>query len=361
MRIVHLVDNLGYGGAQQIVADLAVRMQKLGHSVRIVCLRQAESNPLRLEQAAACGVDVIRLDKPPGFHVPTLRKFRAYLESERIEVVHSHNHLVHHYAAFAGRLAATPVVLNTLHGTATLVMPGWAKALFWASCLLGDRVVSVCPEVDQVFRSRFPLPRSKYAAIDNGVDLSRFMAVPRRASGGRVVFGTVGRLVPVKNHRLLIQAFARVLRGTPAELRILGDGPDAGELRGFARESGVGDSVAFLGASEDVPGFLADIDIFVLSSDSEGLPLSLLEAIAAGLPAVATAVGGVPGVMERSAAGWICPPGDAPALAAAMEMAVRHPDRVSQGEQARGLVGKWYSVERMASDYEVLYGQIAQT
>ena len=122
MQIAHIVDKLGYGGAQQVVADLAMRIRQSGHGVRIVCLRDLDGNPERLQKIRDAGVAVTELHKPEGFHLPTLQRLTAYLKAEKIDVVHSHNHLVHHYAAAAGRMAGTKAVVNTLHGTATLVM-----------------------------------------------------------------------------------------------------------------------------------------------------------------------------------------------------------------------------------------------
>jgi glycosyltransferase involved in cell wall biosynthesis len=225
--------------------------------------------------------------------------------------------------------------------------------------MLSDRVVSVCAEVEAVLRRRFVLPARKLSVVDNGVDLSRYVAVPGRDPHQEVVFGTVGRMTAVKNHRVLVEAFALARRKyAHIRLLLLGGGPLQSGLEQRVAELGLSDSVQFLGFSHDVPGFLAGLDVYVVSSNSEGLPLSLLEAIATGLPVVATEVGGVPGIVRTSDSGWLSPPNDPQALLAAMELAICSPQRRERGERARRFVAERYSASRMTADYEKLYQQL---
>jgi glycosyltransferase involved in cell wall biosynthesis len=361
MRIFQLVDDLGYGGAQEVVIGLALSLKSRGNHVEIGCLREAGNHPEAVQHVERSGIPVVPFQKPEGFHLPTLWKIREYLEAGDFDLVHSHNPLVHHYAAAAGRLARIPAVVSTLHGTATLTMQPWARVLFWASAMLSDRIVSVCPEVDDVFRLAYPLPPEKFAVVDNGIDLSRFLSVPERCPRREIVFGAVGRLVPVKNHRILIEAFQLATRRhSGIRLRILGGGPLEQELRQLVRSLNLTESVELCGYHTDVPGFLANVDVYVLPSDSEGLPMSLLEAIASGLPVIATEVGGVPGVVKRSDSGWLCPPGNREAMLAAMEAALQDQDLSERGERARRSVAEWYSVSRMTADYERLYQSLQQ-
>jgi glycosyltransferase involved in cell wall biosynthesis len=358
MRIAQLVNDLGFGGMQRIVADLSIQLKKRGHSVTVICLREIENGvPARELQKA--GLKVLGFNKPEGFHLPTLRKLIAYLRVERVQVLNSHNHLVHHYAVSGARRAGVPVVMNTLHGTATLAMPWWGKMLFWASCAMSDGVISVSSEVRNVFACTFRIPRQKLEVIDNGIDLSAFLELPGPRKNGALVFGTVGRLVPVKDYPNLLRAFTVLHRNYPStRLRILGGGPCEGELRRAAQELQISEHVDFCGFSHDVPGFLSGIDIYVSSSLSEGLPVSILEALGAGLPVVTTAVGGVVGVADRTESSWLCAPADPGALASAMEAAVKAPDRAVRASRAREIVREYYSVERMTDDYERLYGKL---
>lgn len=182
MRIVHVIDDLGVGGAEQVVASLAKCLARRGHDVKIVCLRDIGKDPIDIADLKRAGVEIIELGKPDGFHASTLRKLEQLLKSGRVDVIHTHNHLVHHYGAVAGRLAHTPAILNTLHGTASMMgSASWSKALFWVTAMIGDRVVAVCPQVDTVMAERFRLPARKRFVIDNGIDLGKFSAIARRA------------------------------------------------------------------------------------------------------------------------------------------------------------------------------------
>jgi glycosyltransferase involved in cell wall biosynthesis len=138
-------------------------------------------------------------------------------------------------------------------------------------------------------------------------------------------------------------------------LRILGDGDLQSDLRALAQRLSITDAVSFEGFSLDTPAFLANTDVYVISSLSEGLPLTLLEAMAAGVPVVATAVGGIPEVIDKAKSGWVCPPNNPEALADAMRQALLAPDLATIGARGRAAAKKSFSIQRMARDYEDLY------
>lgn len=357
MRIAHLIDDLGCGGAEQVVASLASYQSRYRHSVQVICLRDIGPNPVDVSALAAAGVEIVSLDKPPGFHFGTLRKLRDHLKCHRIEVLHTHNHLVHHYGVVAGRWASVPVILNTLHGSVSLQSSAvWARVLFWFSCLLSHRLVCVDQKVRDVFRQGYFFPDSKLGVVENGADLGRFLALPRRTTGETVTFGNIGRLDPVKGHDILLKAIALLRREhLHVRLRILGDGDLQSDLRALAQRLSITDAVSFEGFSLDTPAFLANTDVYVISSLSEGLPLTLLEAMAAGVPVVATAVGGIPKVIDKAKCGWVCPPNNPEALADAMRQALLAPDLATIGARGRAATKKSFSIERMARDYEDLY------
>jgi glycosyltransferase involved in cell wall biosynthesis len=359
LRIVHLVDSLDCGGAEQVVASLATRQSEHGHSVRVVCLRGLGPYPVDLGALRLAGVAIMALEKPEGFDWRTLRRMIRYLAAEPADVLHAHNHVVHHYGAVAGRVARVGAVISTVHGSSSLRMSRTAHALFWFACSISDKVVSVCAPVDAVFRKSFPLRDAKYHVVDNGIDLSRFLAIADRRSCENVVFGTIGRFDAVKDHENLLRAFALVRRRNPqVRLRLLGEGSLGENLRMLARSLSIESDVYFEGFSLDTPKFLSALDVYVIPSRSEGLPLTLLEAMGAGLPIVATAVGAIPDIVNHGQSGWLCPPADPERLAEAMELATQAPDRPSIGARSRQTVAIHYSVERMARDYENLYATL---
>ena len=174
-----------------------------------------------------------------------------------------------------------------------------------------------------------------------------------------MTFGTIGRLDPVKDQANLLHAFAALSRAHPdIQLRLLGDGALRHELEALATRLSIAESVHFDGFSLNTAGFLRGIDIYVISSRSEGLPLTLLEAMGAGLPVVSTSVGGIPDVLGRSSGNWLCAAENSDELARAMEQALLASRREEIGQRNRSVVEAHYSVERMTRDYQRLYADV---
>jgi glycosyltransferase involved in cell wall biosynthesis len=188
--------------------------------------------------------------------------------------------------------------------------------------------------------------------------LEKFLASPAHPGGAppRIRFGTAARLVPVKDHYTLLRAFATVIREIPlAELAIAGDGALREELEAFTRKLNLADRVTFVGALPDTPKFLSELDIFVLSSLSEGLPISLLEAMAAGLPIVSTRAGGVDEVAIEGQNAFLAEPGDADGLAQAMIQMANRPDLAAMGAIGREKVKTGFRIEQTWAEYYKLY------
>jgi glycosyltransferase involved in cell wall biosynthesis/peptidoglycan/xylan/chitin deacetylase (PgdA/CDA1 family) len=354
LRILEFVNSLDTGGAEKMVSSLSLELQRMGHHVHITCLRDFGRMAVPMERFADGGVGLSKFDKRDGFHAECIRKLARFLKAERFDVIHSHNPLVTHYAAAASALARTPLSVSTIHGTSTLDLDTWERVLFSASCRFTDRIVLVCRQVQEEFCRRFSSLRNRTAAISNGIEVGELAALTPRTPSGEFVFGTVGRLVPVKDHHTLLVAFALLRARFPfCRLEILGGGELQPELERRAAQLGVATAVRFHGWSSDIAGFFSHIHAFVLSSRSEGLPMTLLEAMAAGLPVVSTTVGGVPEVVDAADCGWLARPGDAEDLAAKMACAVSNQD--GRGLRAREAVLQNYSVESMARGYLKLF------
>lgn len=368
MRIFHLVPNLNYGGLQEVVRDLTLGQRRFGHSVAVGCWTNTSNHPETECDLERAGVDVVYLRRAAdggmsSGRMALFRRLQGYLGTGNADILHVHNSFGYYaYGAIAARVARGTAIVNTVHATVMFDHRRFGRkgrAAFWVAAMLSDGVVSVCSEVETVLRSKFVLPRKKLSVVENGIDMARFLAVPARCSREEVVFGTVGRMSPEKNHRVLIEAFALAHRKhVNARLRFLGNGRLEPDLKELVHSLGLDDVVEFCGFSHDVAGFLSGLDVFALPSSSEGLPLSLLEAIASGLPVVATKVGAVPRLVRTTGSGWLCPPGNIGALSEAMEAAISSSDRGQRGEQARRLLGEKYSAERMIRDYEEVYQKL---
>jgi glycosyltransferase involved in cell wall biosynthesis len=351
MRIAELVNTLEIGGAERVVVDLTLGMHERGHDVSVICLR--ETGPLSAPLEA--GVEVRAFHKADGFSFGTVRRLAKYLRDKRIDVVHTHNPLVHHYGVLAGRLAGASVILNTVHGIMNLNNGGLTRRVFELTCWQTDRVVAVCKTARDYFQQNTMIPERKLTVIYNGIPMDNFLAISPRRGGPEFVFGAVGRMVPVKDHGMLLRALALVRGlGFRCRLEILGDGPLRPELEQLARDLDLAENVRFHGFRSDVWNFLAGVDAFVLCSLSEGLPLTVLEAMAAGLPVIATSVGGVPELIEDAQCGWLCPPSQTNRLSDMMVAAIQSAELGEMGKRAREKA-KAYSVVRMVDEYESLF------
>jgi len=353
MRIAQLVNNLEFGGAERLLSDLSLQLKFRGHSVDVICLRGEGplAGPLK-----AAGVAVTSLSKSEGFSVDVLGRLAGILKDRRIEVIHTHNPLVHHYGVLGGRWARVPVVVNTLHGFGNLDDSRKTRMIFDASCLFSTRVVCVCHALDRHLRKVTTAAGKRSVVIPNGIPVERFTSIEHPASGPDMVFGAVGRLAPVKDHRTLLHAFALLSRRhASARLEILGDGPLRAQLEDLAAQLGLADRIRLVAPVLDVAVFLARVNVFAMSSLTEGLPLTLLEAMAAGVPVVATSVGAIPEIVAGAGCGWLAPPGDPAALAASMEAALASAARPSMGMRGRDYALRFHSLQAMTDGYERLF------
>jgi len=355
MKILQLIDRFDTGGAQSVASCLALSLRERGHEVAIACLRDFGRMSVARETFSKAGIDLIEFRKPEGFSQPTLKRLTSYIRGRGFDVIHTHNPLVNHYGVAAALSADVRVTVQTVHGIHTLEMSRLGWLIYQTTCFFTDGIVSVCGPAQESFLRSTYFTKQKATVIENGIDLTELLRVRPRAADGEFVFGVAGRLAPVKNHRLLIEAFAIVhAKDARCRLEILGSGELEAALRAQVLTLGLEHRILLRGWSSDVAGFLAQIDTFVLSSVSEGLPMAVLEAMAAARPIISTAVGGVPQLIEGAKCGWLCEPNSPEALADAMQEAMTS-ELQEKGERARNYVLRRFSAERMAEEYEALF------
>ena len=289
---------------------------------------------------------------------------RTLLAERRFDIVHSHAPLV----GAAARLLAPrgTVLLHTEHNTWNRYHPA-TRALNALTIGRNQRVWAVSDEVARSIRVPVAWTPTPVEVMLHGVDLDtvRHGPVARAAARARLglgenefVYGTVGNLAAKKDQGTMLRAFA-VVRSMmrDARLVVIGTGPREQELRRLARELGIGDSVRFLGMRDDVPELLPGLDTFVLSSLHEGLSIALVEALAAGIPIVATRVGGIPELVIHGQYGLLVPPADPGALAGAMAWLARDPEvrtRLAEAGPVRAAdFGIQPAADRLVSHYLV--------
>ena len=357
MRIVQLVEDLELGGLERMAVDLALAQRGAGHELVFYCLHGA--GPLAATLAAA-GVSVVPFGKARGFSFSTVLAMAKRLRSDRADVIHGHNPGVHHYAALAARLAGVPVCVNTRHSVTTSKGVPYQERYFRWVQPLTSHVIFDCEYVRRGLESRLAYPAEKCSVILNGIPLAAFREHPASPGTRRPIFrfGTIGRLVPAKGHGVLLDAFARVAAAVPdAELSIYGYGALEDDLRAQIARLGLEGRARLEGRTENPAETLQLFDVFVLSSLNEGLPLVILEAMAAGLPVITTNVGGIPEIAPAEIA-WLVPPGDADALARAMIASVNCAELRERAAKGRDLALSSYGLEHMAARYEALYQRL---
>ena len=352
-RIVYLVQGMGTGGLERVVLHLACEMVRRGHGVTICCYDKRGELATAAEEA---GVKVELIPRRRGVDLRYIWRLGRWLKKQRPYVLHMHNETALFYGTLAGRLARVPILIYTEHDG---VFP---RSLLsrWANRRLVKRLthaVAVSEAVKQLWCQSDGIDPARVKVVPNGVPVPKIpVGQGTRSEPGRLRIGTVGRLSHEKGMDVLIEAFALVKAQLPqAELLLVGDGAERPRLEGMVVERGLTDSVRFLGIRDDVPSLMTSFDIFVLPSRSEGLPLAILEAMAAGLPIVATNVGGVSEAVQDGKMGFLLPPEEPKALAdAIIKLAGDEELRSSLGRLACVRFNEQYELSFMVNSYEKL-------
>jgi sugar transferase (PEP-CTERM/EpsH1 system associated) len=320
-----------------------------------------------LKSLVANDVAVLELRRRKGNDPRLVWNLYQVFRRERPDIVHTHAWGTLLEGLVAARLARVPIVVHGEHGTLQLKRrQRVAQRIAWKAA---DRMLSVSSRLAERISHDTGLPLARMTVIRNGVDLNRFQRVDRADARARLGFAedelvaiAVGRLVPVKDHVTLLEATALArCNGRRFTLAIAGDGPLRTTLEERARALGLDAAVRFLGHRADVETVLAAADLFVLSSVSEGLSNTILEAMATGLPVVATRVGGADEMVEDGVTGVLVPASSPSEMAAALTAVFADADvRRTMGTRGRGRAEAEFSLETMVRRYESLYLELAR-
>ncbi len=382
IRVLRMIARLNMGGPALHVTYLAHGLATRGYETTLVAGDVARGEESMAFVADRAGVEVVRL---PGLsrELSPLRDAVAAWRVARIirrlrpDVVHTHTAK----AGAIGRVAALlagpgrrPVVVHTFHGHVLRGYFGRAGTLLFRAietvlARVSDRLVAVSPEVRDELVGLHVAPRDKFSVVRLGIELAprvRFegdAAEVRRRHGipaEKFVVGWFGRMTAVKRTDDLLTMLAGLReRGIDALLVLVGDGDDRDRLEQRAHDLGLARSCLFVGYQEDVAPWYAVCDAVVLTSASEGTPVTIIEALAAGRPVVATKVGGVPDVVDEGETGFLVRPRDTHALAERLEILARDPERrVAMGAAGRERMIERYAVERLVDDIDSLYREL---
>ena len=350
LRIAHVADSMEMGGAEKLTATLCRMQRDRGHTPSVHCLYQVG---VLGEELQAEGFEVILHCANSFFYL--MRCLYKAFKSSRPDVVHCHNATATIMAALPARLAGVQTVIATRHG---LVKPPYLlrrELKFAIASRCCDWIVGVCEGTRTNLLAAPFAARDRIIHIYNGALPADIRAVPWPKRGFTLLH--VGRMAPPKDHATLLRAVALThMRHPEVQLWMVGDGPLEASLRKLRDELGLKDCVTFFGEQADVSPFLLAADLFVNSSVTEGLPVSLLEAMSVGLPAVVTDVGGMGEVARLSAAVTLVPSSDPERMAVALcDAMVRRQELPGMGQQASYCYEQYFKPERMLDDYMNLY------
>lgn len=358
LRVCHIASGDLWAGAEvQLATTAAYLVTQPDVRMSAVLLNEGRlASELR-----RLGVAVAVIDETRHNAATILASLTRFLRDHPVDVVHTHRYKESVVGTIAARLAGVPQVIRTIHGL-NEAMTGWRQLkgrayetldnMILRSC--ADRVVAVSKQMRHTLRDSYP--PAMLTQIHNGIDLQK-IRVRRSRDNVRhelgcddrtILIGTVGRLSPVKGHDRFLRAARLILDQEPnARFVIVGGGPLERELADLAAQLQIDQVCRLVGARSDVYDLMSAMDIFVLPSLSEGMPMAMLEAMALGTPTVATSVGGVPEVIRQGVTGLLVSPGDEPGLAVACLKLARDRERARVlGAQGKRLVEGEFSHEK---------------
>lgn len=351
INVLHIVLGMQVGGLEKFVLDL---IDKYPPQIKpfIVCLEGKGELGLQRKQ-----LDIYELSKRQGISLDVIRQLIVFTKSHNIDLIHTHNPSPHFYGSIAGYLTGRPVV-HTKHGRN---FPKDTKRV-WINKLasfLTDRVVAVSHDAATVCLDVEKIPSSKVSVILNGTDTNLFFPARDKIFDRRMPLriGIVARLSAEKDHVTLLNACKLLANRTNNfHLDVIGGGVLRETLEQTVEALGICPFVTFYGVCHNVPELLRKLDIFVLSSTTEGISLTLLEAMASELPIVATNVGGNPEVVIEGETGYLVPPQNSEEIATKLLCLINDGDlRRQMGVRGRERVISHFSIEETAKKYADLY------
>jgi len=365
IKVMHILHTLGTAGLQKGVVNLANQLNPMDFEISICCLEKSGVFEKRLNP----GTKVFVMNKPPGIDYVLPLRLAKLFRREKPMIVHTHDLGTYLYGAIGAKLALGPKIIHGEHGGLLQPSESRPKDLMLRRCLsyVTDVIHTMSADLKHALVRMTRINPKKIITILNGVELEKFKRVPNSRlrtmlgiGSEEFVIGAVSRIAPVKNFELLIRVIPEVNRaGIYPKVLFVGDGPSLSNLKSLTEEYHLEEQILFLGDRSDVPELLNVMDIFVLPSFSEGPSNSILEAMATGLPVIATDVGGNPELVVHNETGFLFPSEDAAILTQRiLELASDAEKRHRMGALGRKRVEELFTLEKMMQNYEQLYRNV---
>lgn len=360
IRVLHIVETLWLGGAQRLLPGLVANLDPQRFEGHIVALHDG---PLRQEfESARLPLTVLGVQR---FYEPRVVSTIGQLACVwQADVIHTHLTGADIVGRIVGAASGIPVI-STMHNVPRdYDQQKWHRRALQrlTARTLASRLVMVAPGIGEEYVRQWGIPASRIVTINNSVPMAPYLAIAEGVADSiPPTVTTIGRLSEQKAHHLLLAAARLVLDKRPeTRFRFVGEGRLEAALRQQAQDLGIAHAVSFDGLRHDIPAILAETHVFVLSSLWEGLPVTAVEAMAAARPVVLTDVGGCRDLVTPGVEGWLVPPGDVEALAAALLEALADPERQRlYGRRGREKVRRTFGLEQYIHGHEQLYESLA--
>jgi glycosyltransferase involved in cell wall biosynthesis len=362
--VLHVIYSLYRGGAERLIETQVLGTDRTRYEI-LVCSLTGGGDII--DRMAAAGARVFLIGKRIRGDITPITKIANLIKTEKIDLLHLHNSPGAFWGTTAEIVSGTRVpIVRTEHNPYLPQRLPWIYRMVYPRFVKrAKRIICVSEMVRRSYAEAFPEYADRYVTVLNGVRVQDFEHLPPRpeccadfklAPEVRLI-GTVGRMTAVKNQRMLIEALYLLrAKGTEAHLAIIGEGELRDQLAAYAGDLGVSEYVSLVKETRNISEFYGALDVFCLSSDSEGIPLTLLEAMAAGVPVVSTNVGGIPEVVEDGVNGYLVPPGSPESLAKRVDDLLGDPARGAElAAKARETVRARFTADRMVLETERVY------
>jgi glycosyltransferase involved in cell wall biosynthesis len=367
MRVLQVISSGGYFGAEAMLINLSKSLRKIHcDSLILTFFNEHKPNTDFVQTAEREQLRTRVLRCRARIDIGTVAKIKKTITEENIDVVHTHGYKANVYGLAAAKWAGVPVVV-TCHGytraSAAVRFYSWLDRVLLR---FFDQIIPVSARLEHDLAA-CGVPSNRISRIGNGISIERFVTanpslLVEARQKGKLIIGTVARLVPEKGIADLLTVIPGILNSFPhVEFLIVGGGPGRCQFENRAAELGIAEHVCFAGQREDMPGVYASMDLFVLPSHYEGLPMSILEAMASGVPVVATAVGDISNVVQDCKTGLIVPPHNPLQLSNAIRRLLDDKElRKQLSANGRDYVAHHFTSDMMAAKYrDVYFGVVA--
>ncbi|MGD8525765.1 MAG: glycosyltransferase [Thioalkalispiraceae bacterium] len=366
MKILHVVENLNIGGLERLVVNLVKQHKSEGHDLMVVCLFSKGDLANELE---TMDVNVVACNKNVGVDFFFVKKLRRTIVQYKPDIIHTHNAMSHYYSVLATLLLSNKII-NTRHGMGLNPYSRKREILYKLTWPLTAHYVAVAKFAHAGYLSRKVFPPNKSSVVYNSIDIE---SITRKNDDSKksftnkynipkesFIYGMVSRFSNVKDHRTLVYAFKKIANSfSNAVLVLIGDGEEFNNIKNLIDNLQLENNVLMLGERQGASKYLQYFDVFILSTKTEGYSMALLEASAAGLPLIATNVGGNSEIITSNYNGYLVKQNDPDDLAQAMRCVVDDADNLNRiSLNSFEWANNNATLTKCASEYMKIYKQI---